>query len=110
MEIKLTQENYEKEIKENGIVIVDFFATWCGPCQMLAPILSEISNEYQIKLCKINVDEEQELAMKNSIMSIPTIYFYKDGEIKSKFIGYKTKSEIEKIIKEINQEKNIESI
>lgn len=101
MEIKLTKENYDKEIKEKGIVIIDFFATWCGPCQMLAPILSEISNENQIKICKINVDEEQELAMKNNIMSIPTVYFYKNGEIKTKFIGYKTKEEIEKIIEEI---------
>lgn len=97
MEIKLNKDNYEKEIKDKGIVIVDFFATWCGPCMMLAPILEELSREY--KVCKINVDEEQELAMSNKIMSIPTVYFYKDGELKNKFVGYKTKEEIESILK-----------
>lgn len=96
MEIKLNKENYEKEIKEPGIVIVDFYATWCGPCQMLAPILEDLSSEY--KICKINVDEEQELAMKHKVMSIPTVLIYKDGEQINKFIGYKTKEEIEKLI------------
>ena len=98
MEIKLTRENYEKEIKDKGIVIVDFFATWCGPCQMLSPILEELSNKY--KVCKINVDEEQELARENAIMSIPTVSIYKDGKLINKFVGYKTKEEIEKLIKE----------
>lgn len=96
MEIKLNKDNYEKEIKDKGIVIVDFFATWCGPCMMLAPILEELSEKY--KVCKINVDEEQELAIENAVMSIPTVYIYKDGELLNKFIGYKTKEEIEKII------------
>lgn len=99
MEIKINKDNYEKEIKEQGVVIVDFFATWCGPCMMLSPILEELSNEY--KVCKINVDEEQELAMSNNVMSIPTVYFYKDGELKNKFVGYKTKEEIENIIKSL---------
>ena len=97
MEIKVTKENYQKEINEQGIVIVDFYATWCGPCMMLSPILEELSEKY--KICKINVDEEQELAMSNKIMSIPTVYFYKDGELKNKFVGYKTKEEIESILK-----------
>ena len=96
MEIKLNKDNYEKEIKDKGIVVVDFFATWCGPCMMLAPILEELSEKY--KVCKINVDEEQELAIENAVMSIPTVYIYKDGELLNKFIGYKTKEEIEKII------------
>ena len=96
MEIKLNKDNYEKEIKDQGIVIVDFFATWCGPCMMLAPILEELIEKY--KVCKITVDEEQELAIENAVMSIPTVYIYKDGELLNKFIGYKTKEEIEKII------------
>ena len=96
MEIKLNKDNYDKEIKSSGIVIVDFFATWCGPCMMLAPILEELSEKY--KVCKINVDEEQELAMENAVMSIPTVYIYKDGNLLNKFVGYKTKEEIEKII------------
>lgn len=99
MEVKLNNDNYEKEIKDKGIVIVDFYATWCGPCMMLSPILEELSKEY--KVCKINVDEEQELAMENKIMSIPTVYLYKDGELKKKFLGYKTKEEIEALLKEM---------
>ena len=96
MEIKLNKDNYEKEISSQGIVIVDFFATWCGPCMMLAPILEELSEKY--KVCKINVDEEQELAMENAVISIPTVYIYKDGNLVNKFVGYKTKEEIEKLI------------
>lgn len=96
MEIKLNKDNYEKEISSQGIVIVDFFATWCGPCMMLAPILEELSEKY--KVCKINVDEEQELAIENAVISIPTVYIYKDGNLLNKFVGYKTKEEIEKLI------------
>jgi thioredoxin 1 len=84
------------EIKEKGIVIVDFYATWCGPCQMLSPILEELKEKYTVK--KINVDEEIELAKENAIMSIPTVFIYKDGKLINKFIGYKTKEEIEKLI------------
>ncbi len=98
MEIKLNKDNFEKEINEQGIVIVDFFATWCGPCQMLSPILEDLSTNY--KVCKINVDENQELAREHGIMSIPTVFIYKDGKQINKFIGYKTKEEIEKLIEE----------
>ena len=92
-------QEFETLIQNGKTVIVDFFATWCGPCMMLSPILEELSSEY--KVCKINVDEEQELAMSNKIMSIPTVYFYKDGELKNKFVGYKTKEEIESILKSL---------
>lgn len=99
MEIKLTKDNYEQEINDKGIVIVDFYANWCGPCQMLSPILGELSTKY--KVGKINVDDEQELAMENKVMSIPTIYIYQDGVLKNKFVGYKTKEEIEAILEKI---------
>ena len=84
------------EIKDDGIVIVDFYATWCGPCQMLSPILEELKDKYKIE--KVNVDEQPDLARENGIMSIPTIFIYKDKQLINKFIGYKTKAEIEKLI------------
>ena len=96
--MEINKENFDKEIKTDGIVIVDFFATWCGPCQMLSPILEELSTTY--KVCKVNVDENQELAREYKIMSIPTVFIYKDGKQINKFIGYKTKEEIEKLLKE----------
>lgn len=96
--MEINKENFDKEIKTDGIVIVDFFATWCGPCQMLSPILEELSTTY--KVCKVNVDENQELAREYGIMSIPTVFIYKDGKQINKFIGYKTKEEIEKLLKE----------
>ena len=94
--MEINKENFDIEIKTDGIVIVDFFATWCGPCQMLSPILEELSTTY--KVCKVNVDENQELAREYGIMSIPTVFIYKDGKQINKFIGYKTKEEIEKLI------------
>ena len=96
--MEINKENFDKEIKTDGIVIVDFFATWCGPCQMLSPILEELSTTY--KVCKVNVDENQELSREYGIMSIPTVFIYKDGKQINKFIGYKTKEEIEKLLKE----------
>ena len=99
-EVKVTNENFEKEvINSNQKVIVDFFATWCGPCQMLAPVLSEIAEEYKdkIKVCKINVDEEQELAEKYEVVSIPTLVIFENGQPVKKSVGYISKSELEKL-------------
>ncbi|MBE5820492.1 MAG: thioredoxin [Clostridiales bacterium] len=99
-EVKVTNENFEKEvINSNEKVIVDFFATWCGPCQMLAPVLSEIAEEYKdkIKVCKINVDEEQELAEKFEVVSIPTLVIFENGQPVKKSVGYISKSELEKL-------------
>ena len=100
-EVKVTNENFEKEvINSNEKVIVDFFATWCGPCQMLAPVLSEIAEEYKdkIKVCKINIDEEQELAEKFEVVSIPTLVIFENGQPVKKYIGYISKEELIKII------------
>ncbi|MBQ6991685.1 MAG: thioredoxin [Clostridia bacterium] len=101
LEIKVTKENFEKEVvNSDKKVIVDFFATWCGPCQMLAPVLSEIAEEYKdkIKVCKINVDEEQELAEKFEVVSIPTLVIFENGQPVKKSIGYISKEELIKII------------
>lgn len=98
-EIILTNQNFEEEVKE-GLVLVDFFATWCGPCKMIAPVISQIAEEYtgRVKVGKVNVDDENELAIKYRIESIPTLILFKDGEPIKTLIGLSSKSEIENMI------------
>jgi thioredoxin 1 len=96
----VNKANYQKEVIEyDGTVIVDFYADWCGPCKMIAPILDEIVSENsEIKLCKVNCDTDGELAMGFGIASIPTLLIYKGGEVTSRVVGYRTKDEILKLI------------
>lgn len=99
-----TNESFEKEVlRSDKPVIVDFFATWCGPCQMLSPIISEIATEYKnkIKVCKVNVDENQDLAMKYQIASIPTLMIFKNGNLAKTCVGFTSKNELENIIEEL---------
>ena len=100
MEIKLTKKNYDEIVKNsNKPVLIDFWATWCGPCKMIAPIIEDIANERtDIKVCKVNVDEESELAVQFKIYAIPTIIVVKNGEITARSEGYKAKEEILKLI------------
>lgn len=104
-EINLNKSNFDKEIMnaDEELVLVDFFATWCGPCKMLSPIISEIANEYSniVKVCKVNVDENQDLAQKYNIMSIPTLIFFKKGMAVKSSVGFCSKSELDSIIKEL---------
>lgn len=99
-EITLTGENFEKEVlKSDKPVLVDFWATWCGPCMMIAPILEEVAEENDhIKVGKINVDEQAELARQFGIVSIPTLILFKDGKEVKKEIGLLSKAEIERLI------------
>ena len=101
-EIILTEQNFEQEVIKSDIpVLVDFWATWCGPCTMLAPIIEDIAKEYdgKVKVGKINVDEQQALAVKYGIMSIPTLMLFKNGELSQTSVGLKTKAQIEDMIK-----------
>ena len=95
-EITLTQENFEQEVlKSDKPVLVDFWATWCGPCKMLAPIVAEIAEERaDIKVGKVNIDEQYDLAMKYHIASIPTLMLFKGGKVVKKTVGYMSKSEL----------------
>ncbi len=100
-EVKLTNQNFESEVlKSDKMVLVDFYANWCGPCQMIAPILSEIAEEHsgKLKVGKINVDEERELASKYQVSSIPTLLLFKEGKIVKALVGFRSKSEIEEMI------------
>ena len=91
MEVTITKENFEQVVlKSDKPVLVDFWATWCGPCKMLSPIIEEVRKETEGKAVvgKINVDEQQELAMQFGAMSIPTLLVFKNGEIVKKQIGF----------------------
>ncbi len=101
-ELTVTKENFEKEVMESPIpVLVDFWAPWCGPCRMLAPVIEEIAEEYegQIKVGKINVDQEGSLAMQFGVASIPTLILFRNGEIANTSIGFLPKDEIEEMLK-----------
>ncbi len=96
----LTQDTYEQEVmKAEGTVLVDFYADWCGPCKMQAPIVEALSEERKdVKFCKLNVDEAFKVAMELSISSIPTIMVVKNGEITYKQAGLMTKPQLEALL------------
>ncbi len=94
--LTLNSENYKEEVLQaEEPVIVDFYANWCGPCKMMGPVIEEIANEANnYKVGKVDVDENQELAMKYGIMSIPTIVIIEKGEVKAQLVGVRSKEEI----------------
>lgn len=95
--LKITNQNFESEVEKSQVpVLIDFYADWCGPCRMMSPIIDEIAEEKanSIKVGKVNVDENQDLAMKYGVMSIPTIVIIKNGEVEKTFVGVRDKSEI----------------
>ena len=90
--------DFENLIKE-GDVLVDFFATWCGPCKMLSPILEKVSNDLKVDTYKVNVDEVEDLAREYAIMSIPTLLLFEKGELVNKHIGFMVEEELREFLK-----------
>ncbi|MBP3729506.1 MAG: thioredoxin [Lachnospiraceae bacterium] len=100
-EITVTKDNFETEVLGSHIpVLVDFWASWCGPCKMLAPVLAQVAaeKEGQVKVAKINVDEEADLAQRYGIRSIPTLMLFREGELKETSLGFIPKEKIEALI------------
>ena len=102
--LKVSNENYKEEVLDlEKTVLVDFYADWCGPCKMMAPVVEEISEELQdkVKVCKVNVDENQDLAMQYGIMSIPTLVFIKNGKLEKTLVGLRDKQELISVLEQM---------
>jgi len=98
----ITKNNFETEVMQSDLpVLLDFWASWCGPCKMLSPVIEEIEQEYagKVKVGKVNVDDEVELAQKFGVASIPTVVLMKNGSVAATSIGYRPKADIEAMLK-----------
>ncbi len=98
--LEITAENFEEEVLNSKVpVLVDFWATWCGPCQMQGPVIEQVAEEFpQIKVGKLNVDEQGGLSQKYGVMSIPTLILFREGQVAQKAVGFHSLEEIAKLL------------
>jgi len=99
--IDLSDKDFAQEVlRSDQVALVDFWATWCGPCQMIAPALEKLDKEYngKIKICKMNIDENRAVAAKYQVLSIPTLLFFKQGKVAVQLVGARPESEIKKVV------------
>ncbi len=99
--VNLNEKNFEEEVlKSDKVVLIDFWASWCGPCKMMSPVVDELAEELgdTVKVCKLNIDEEQNLALKYNVMSIPTFIAFKDGKEIGRTVGVQDKEELKSIL------------
>ena len=102
--VRLNNDNFNKEaVNTDKVVLIDFYADWCGPCKMMSPIIDEIAGEIgeDVKVCKLNVDEAQDIAFKYNVMSIPTLIILKNGNIVDIMVGLREKEEVLEAIKKV---------
>lgn len=97
----INKDNFQSDIKEfNGLAIVDFFATWCGPCKMLTPIIDKLAEEFEgkVKIRKVDIDESPELAQEYKVMSVPTLVVFKNGEVVETLLGVQNRAKLVELI------------
>ena len=98
--VEINNDNFKSEVLDQGLVLVDFNADWCGPCQMLKPVLEEINNERNTKIVSVNVDDNMELAREYGVMTIPCLVLFKDGKEIKRSVGLKSKDDIISMMEE----------
>ena len=101
MEVNVTKLNFDKEVLKSSVpVLVDFWAEWCRPCKMLAPVMSELASAYEdkIKVCKVNLDESPELASRFQIASIPTVLYFENGQLREGLVGFRPREHFEEML------------